>query len=194
MIGDLLFEFLAISETNLEGLYFEWNLLEVVQYDIINIVELNYENYSPLDYNGTMTSTEQVVCYNMSIESITLPNTKLLTGSSIAFYPYVYVQIENLTSPNRVSPNTIISNNPPSTKAVFTVYVPQVDNPDIQKFVSLYGGGSQIIKFKPNDNLKFSVYLPDGTPFQTLLPDTLSPYPPDPSIQIHVLFSLIRLS
>jgi hypothetical protein len=52
----------------------------------------------------------------------------------------------------------------------------------------------QIVKFKPNDNLRFSVYLPDGTPFQTLLPDTLSPYPPYPSLQVHAVFSLQRLN
>ena len=180
-------------EEYLELIQFQIVFLEIYECDIINIVEFDYENYSPLDYNGTMVSTEQVVCYDMSIQSVTLPNTQLLTGSSIAFYPYVYVQIENLTSPNRVSPNTIISNNPPSTKAVFTLYVPQVNNADIQKFVTLYAKSKQIVKFKPNDNLKFSIYLSDGTPFQTLLPDTFSPYPPDPSIQIHAVFNLTRI-
>jgi hypothetical protein len=175
-------------------IYFEWDLLEVIKADTINIVELDHDNYAPLDYNGTMVSTNDTVCYDISIESLTLPNKELSTGSSIAFYPFVYVQIENLTSPTRVSPNVIISNNPPSTKAVFTVSVPQIDNPEFQKFITLYTKESHIIKFKANDNLKFSVFLPDGTPFSTLLPDTLSPYPSDPSLQIHVVFQLTRIN
>jgi hypothetical protein len=174
--------------------WFEIKDLQVTQITIINIVELNYDNFSPLDYNGTMISANEVVCYEMQIVSVTLPNRGLLTGSIIAFYPFVYVQIENATSPSKMSNNIIISNNPPSTKAVFTVYVPQVNNPEDQSFVTLTGGDRQIVKFKPNDNLRFSVYLPDGTPFQTLLPDTLSPYPPDPSLQVHAVFSLRRLS
>jgi hypothetical protein len=174
--------------------WFEFKDLKVTQISIINIVELNYDNFSPLDYNGTMVSTNEVVCYEMQIVSVTLPNRGLLTGSIIAFYPFVYVQIENATSPSRVATNIIISNNPPSNKAIFTVYVPQVNNPEDQKFVTLIGGDRQIVKFKPNDNLRFSVYLPDGTPFQTLLPDTLSPYPPDPSLQVHAVFSLSRVS
>jgi hypothetical protein len=174
--------------------WYEIKDLQVTQISVINIVELNYDNFSPLDYNGTMVSANEVVCYEMQIVSVTLPNRGLLTGSIIAFYPFVYVQIENVTSPSRMSGNIIISNNPPSTKAVFTVYVPQVNNPNEQRFVTLLGGDRQIVKFKPNDNLRFSVYLPDGTPFQTLLPDTLSPYPPDPSLQVHAVFSLSRLN
>ena len=174
--------------------WFEFKDLQVSQISVINIVELNYDNFSPLDYNGTMVSANEVVCYEMQIVSVTLPNRGLLTGSIIAFYPFVYVQIENVTSPSRMSGNIIISNNPPSTKAVFTVYIPQINNPNEQRFVTLLGGDRQIVKFKPNDNLRFSVYLPDGTPFQTLLPDTLSPYPPDPSLQVHAVFSLSRIS
>ena len=168
--------------------------LSVSLADTINIVELEYDNYSPLDYNGTIVSANQNVCHEISIESITLPNTKLLTGSSIAFYPFVYIKLENATTPIGVSPNTIISNNPPSTGTIFSVYVPQVDQPEFQKFITLTGGGTQIIKFNPNDNLRFSVYLPDGTLFTSLLPDVLSPYPPDPLLQIHAVFNLIRMN
>jgi hypothetical protein len=190
--GDVVFSYESIGGS-IGFIYAEWNLLNVVQYDTVNIVDLEYDNCSPLDYNGTIVSTNQTVCYEMSIESISLPNKQLLTGSSIAFYPFVYIQIENSTS-SGTAPNIIISNNPPSTKAIFTVYIPQVDNPDIQRFVTLTGGGTQIVKFKPNDNLRFSVYLPDGSKFETLFPDTLSPYPPDPSLQIHAVFNLIRLN
>lgn len=54
-----------------------------------------------------MVGTNEAVCYSVSIVNITLPNKPLLTGSIIAFYPFVYVQLENVTSPVRVSTNTI---------------------------------------------------------------------------------------
>ena len=181
------------NETNIEDIWYEWKFLEVYQYDTINIVELEYDNYSPLDYNGSIVSSDQNVCYEMSIINLTLPNKELLTGSSIAFYPFVYVEIENATNVS-TAPNTIISNNPPSTKAVFTVPIPQVNNPEVQKFVTLTESDTQIVKFKPNDSIKFSVYLPNGKPFQTLLPDILSPYSPDPSLQIQAVFNLVRLN
>jgi hypothetical protein len=185
---------LQFKTSDILNSYFEWDLLTVEQFDIINIVELNYDSYAPLDYNGTMVSAQEAVCYQMSILGLTLPNRQLLTGSIIAFYPFLYVQIENVTSPTKVANNVIISNNPPSSKAVFVLEVPQVSNPDVQQFVTLGGGGTQIIKFKPNDNLRFSVYLSDGSPFQTLLPDNLPPYPPDPTLQVHVVFSIERVT
>jgi hypothetical protein len=190
----LFYYFNSGDVTPISDIWYVWTDLQVIQYDIINIVELDYDNYSPLDYNGSIVSANETVCYEMSIQSLTLPNKELLTGSSIAFYPFVYVQIENATSPTRTGPNTIISNNPPSTKALFTVGVPQVNNPELQKFVTLLGGDTQIVKFKPNDNLRFSIYLPNGQPFQTLIPDVLSPYPPDPSLQIQAVFELVRVN
>jgi hypothetical protein len=51
----------------------------------------------------------------------------------------------------------------------------------------------QTIKFKPNDCLRFSVFLPDGTLFQPVQPDTLSPYPPNYLLQIDAMFSINRL-
>jgi hypothetical protein len=191
---DLLVFDLQFKTSDINDAYFEWDLLTVDQFDIINIVDLNYDSYAPLDYNGTMVSTQDAVCYEMSILGLTLPNRQLLTGSIIAFYPFLYVQIENVTSPTKVSNNVIISNNPPSSKAIFVLEIPQVSDPDIQQFITLTGGGTQTIKFKPNDNLRFSVYLSDGSPFQTLLPDNLSPYPPDPTLQVHVAFVISRVT
>ena len=51
----------------------------------------------------------------------------------------------------------------------------------------------QTIKFKPNDSLRFSVYLPDGTLFLPVKQDTQSPYIPDPALQIDAVFSIRRL-
>ena len=51
----------------------------------------------------------------------------------------------------------------------------------------------QTVKFKPNDSLRFSVYLPDGRQFETVYDDYLSPYPPNGSLQIEAIFGIRRI-
>ena len=188
------FEFFCETFNNVDPAYIEWDIFEVARQDTINILNFNHDNFAPLDYTGTMVSSNQTVCYEMNILSLTLPNKLLLTGSRVAFYPYVYVEVHNATAPSAAGYNLITSNNPNSTRAVFHMSVPQVSDPELQAFVTLSGGATQILKFKPNDNLKFAVYLSDGTLFQTLSPDLFPPYAPDPSLQIDLVFSIVRVS
>ena len=92
------------------------------------------------------------------------------------------------------SKQIIYSNNPNSNRALFIAPVTQLLQPEANTFITLSGGTmSQIIKFKPNDNLKFSVYLPDGSLFQTLDIDTLPPYSHQPDLQIDAVFSITRI-
>jgi hypothetical protein len=161
--------------------------------NIIDISNFYEENFNPLSYNGTMIGVEQTVCYKVSLLSLTLPNVLLKTGSRIAFYPYVYVEFSNATTPNGASNQIIYSNNPNSERALFIAPVTQLLQPEAKTFITLRGGGmSQLIKFKPNDNLKFSVYLPDGSLFETLDIDTLPPYDPQLGLQIDAVFSISR--
>lgn len=191
---DMGFEFFCQTVNNVDPAYIEWDLFTVTRSDSINILTFNHDNFSPLDYIGTMVSLNQPVCYEMSVLSLTLPNKLLLTGSRIAFYPYVYLEIQNVTAASSAGYNLITSNNPNSTRAVFHLSVPQVSDPELQAFVTLSGNGSQILKFKPNDNLKFEIYLSDGTLFQTLAPDLFPPYAPDPGLQIDFVFSISRVT
>jgi hypothetical protein len=124
---------------------------------------------------------------------LTIPNVPLLTGSRIAFYPYVYVEISNLSSPNKASSGIIYSNNPESKKALFIAPVGQVARPNLGTFLTLNSSMKQTIKFKPNDSLQFRVFLPDGQLIQPLLPDIFSPYGPDPRLQIGAVFSILRV-
>jgi hypothetical protein len=161
--------------------------------NIINIVSFDKDNFNPLMYNGTMVSVNQTTCYRINLLSITLPNAPLRTGSRIAFYPYVYVEFSNATAPNNASGQIIYSNNPNSNRALFIAPVTQLLQPTAKTFITLSGGGmSQLVKFKPNDNLRFSVYLPDGSLFQTLDIDTLPPYEPQLGLQIDAVFSITR--
>lgn len=59
----------------------------------------NYDNYKPIIYSGVLASQSDVVCYEMELISLTLPNVTLKTGDRIAFYPYIFVQLTNVSSP-----------------------------------------------------------------------------------------------
>jgi hypothetical protein len=173
--------------------YIEWEFFDVKTYDTINICNYNRNNLNSLSYNGTMTSQNQATCYNISLLSLTLPNVPLLTGSRIAFYPFIYVELSNATSPNSESDRIIYSNNQKSLKALFIASVDQVANPELGTFITLTGSGTQTITFKPNDNLRFSLFLSDGNLFIPLSPDTFQPYEPDSRFQIDAVFSISRI-
>lgn len=176
----------------IENPYLEWDYFEVIEDTIINITDFDKDSYSPFDYIGTTVSSNQDVCYEISLSSLTLPNLSLKTGSKIAFYPYVYVEFSNVTSPNNSSTEIIYSNNPNSNIALFIVPVGLLVNPNSGTFLTLYSDMTQYIKFKPNDNLKFSVYLPNGEPFETFINDTFPPYEPDSRVQIEAVFRIVR--
>ena len=53
---------------------------------------------------------------------------------------------------------------------------------------------TQTVKFRPNDSLRFSVYLPDGKLFQTVMTDYYSPSSPNILVQIDALFGIKRSS
>ena len=173
---------------NTDPAYLEWSELTITRVDTINIITYKYDNEIPIDYNGSVVSQSQTPCYTVTLNKLILPNKPLLTGSRIAFYPYIYVEFTDATAPTGAS-NVIISNNPNSKRALFTIGIPQVSSPEDQAFLTLTEGNTQIIKFKPNDNLRFSVYLPDGTLFTTLVPDAFSPYEADPALQINAVFT-----
>jgi len=172
----------------------EWDLFVMSEIPIINICTFGGDNYKPLSYTGSMVSINEAVCYEVDLISLTLPNDSLLTGSRISFYPYVYVEFANATAPNGASRELIYSNNPNSQKALFIAATPNQVAPLLSTFVTLSGSGmSQVVKFKPNDNLRFSVYLPNGTLFKTLQTDFYSPYIASERVQIDVVFSIRRI-
>jgi hypothetical protein len=170
-----------------------WDLFEMETVDTINICSFEKEIAQPLNYNGSIVSQNEPVCYDITLLNLTLPNVPLLTGSRIAFYPYVYVELSNVTAPIKAAPGTIYSNNPNSKRAIFIAAVGQVAQPDLGTFLTIYCSMKKTIKFKPNDNLIFRVFLPDGTLFQTLLPDVLPPYEPDLRLQVQATFSIERV-
>lgn len=161
----------------------------------INIVSFSNDNYNPLMYNGSTVSQNETVAYEISLVNLTLPNLTLVTGSRASFYPYVYVEIANATAASSSSKNIIYSNNPNSTDALFIVPITDINDPIRSTFIKLDGGSmTQTVKFKPNDCLRFSVYLPNGKLYQTIMSDYYSPSGPNPFTQIDALFGIKRLT
>lgn len=157
------------------------------------ILQYNGDSFTPLDYIGSRISNQQMSCWMISLSSLTLPNLTLSTseGNRIAFYPYVYVEFDNITAKNRL---ILYSNNPHATSALFKVPINSLVSPLQSTFVSLNGSGErQVVKFKPNDSFMFRVLLPNGDLFETVVQDTVSPFPPNPNIQISALFEIIKI-
>lgn len=158
------------------------------------VMPFSVDNCSPFTYNGSLVSQNQAVSYDIGLNSLTLPNLLLANGGRIAYYPYIYVEIENVsttTGPNR---NVIYSNNPNTYKAIFKVPITDLNHPLTTPFVKLNGNGMiQTMTFKPNTDMAVSVKLPNGTLFKTLKPDNPPGQPPNPLLQLSFLFSMTRI-
>lgn len=164
--------------------------------NIVEVMQFTRDNVVPFPYTGSMVSQQEQTCYEIELLDLILPNVTMNSGfgGRIAFYPYVYVQLANVSGAGAGLVNVLWSNNPNSTRMMFRAPVDDVQNPLVSAFVKIDGDGTiQTLKFKPNDNLKFSVHLPNGELYKTLVPETFSPAAANPAIQISALFSLKRL-
>ena len=164
--------------------------------DEFEILPFTRDNMGPLNYNGSLVSQQEAVCYEIELVNLVLPNRDLDVGvgNRISFYPYIYVEFYNITSASSGNIWPIYTNNVHATKAVFRVPINDVANPIVSSFIKIDGGGMvQTLKFKPNDNLYFCVKLPTGEVFRTVDKDNLGPLFPRGEIQISALFSIKRL-
>ena len=162
----------------------------------VEILDFSYDNMNPFVYTGSMVSQQEMVCYEIELINIILPNKILSSGfgSRIAFYPYIYVEISNVSGSSAGMKNTIYSNNPNSTRMIFRVPIDDVQNPIVSSFIKVDGDGMvQTLKFKPNDNLRFSVHLSNGELYTTIEDEYYSPYAPNPEIQISAMFAIKRI-
>ena len=161
------------------------------QYEILGFTR---DNEVPFMYNGSISSHQEMVCYEIELIDLMLPNKVLFNGGRTAFYPHVYVELQNTSAPGSGLTNIIYSNNPTSSRKLFRCRIDDLQNPLISPFIKIDSDGTrQIIKFKPNDSLHFAVYLPNGELFDTLSPEKYSPDVPNPFVQISALFSLKKI-
>lgn len=164
--------------------------------DNYEIEAFTTDNYSPMNYSGSMVSVQQQICYEVELINLILPNVTLSSGRGgrIAFYPYLYVELQNVSSTGSGISRSIYSNNPNSTKMLFRAAIDDTPTPLISPFVKIDGDGMvQTIAFRPNDALQFSVYHSNGELFQPVEADTTDPKEPNPLLQISALFSFKRL-
>ena len=161
---------------------------------IYEILQFSKDNEVPFMYNGSTVSQQEMVCYEIELVDLVLPNKVLVNGGRSIFYPFVYVELQNVSSPSSGLVNILYSNNPNSTRKLFRCPIDDMQHNLSPPFIKIDSDGTkQTIKFKPNDNLHFAVYLPNGKLFKTLIPENYSPNAPNPIIQISALFGLKRI-
>ena len=162
----------------------------------IEILPFSYDNLNPFVYTGSLVSQQEMVCYEVRLSNLIIPNYVLLSGNGgrAAYYPFVYVELSNVSSTGARLKNTIYSNNPHTTNVIFKLNIYDIQNPLSTPFVRISGDNvTQTIKFKPNDNLYFKLTLPNGDLFKTGLVEKYSPAAPNPFGQISAIFSFKRL-
>ncbi len=146
--------------------------------------------WSPLLYSGSTVSQSEPQCCEVELVNLVLPNVPLVTGSVIAFYPYVYVELRAVSASKTVGKDILYSNNPNAHSAMFICPITDIIDPIDSPFIKIDAFGmTQSIKFRPNDSFYFRVFLPDGNLFQPIQADDMPPLPANPSLQIEAIFA-----
>ena len=164
------------------------------------VTQTTRDNAFPLLYSGSLVSQNQMVCYEIELMGLVLPNAPVEggLGGKIAYYPYVYVQLENVSGASAGNSINMYSNNPNSRRMMFRAaindYSRGLGMTTVSPFINI-GGNDQVmtVKFKPNDSLRVSVRLPNGDVFKTILSETHSPEPPNPYAEVSMMFRIRRL-
>ena len=162
----------------------------------VEVLPFTLDSCVPFAYTGSMVSQQEMVCYEIELLNLVLPNQTLAVqgGGRTAFQQYIYVEFSNVSAAGGVTPHSIYSNNPSSTKMTFRAAIDDIPNPIISGFIKIDGDGMvQTLKFKPNDNLKISIRMQDGELYKVVKKDRPPPFEPDPTVQISACFSVRRL-
>jgi hypothetical protein len=160
------------------------------------ILQFTTDNMYPFPYEGSIVSVREAVCFDVELLNLVLPNAFLdvSNGSRAVFYPYVYVELTPINNSERFGPNSINSNNPNARRMLFRALIKDVVNDTTSPFVRIDGGGMrQRVKLMLCDSFHFSVHLPDGQLFQTILPEYFSPDRPYELNQISAVFGFKRV-
>lgn len=153
----------------------------------------------PMSYDNCYFINGQSACrldrgyYEISLQSIILPNQTILTGygGRLVSYPYIYIEFGNLS--NGVQ-NIIISNNPHSSRVIFKVPIYDIQPRVNSNFLKIDRTNMpQLIFFNPYEDYYFKVVMPNGEPY-IIQPDNFSPLPPNPELQISVTFQVKKIN
>lgn len=154
------------------------------------------DNYNPFIYTGSLVSSQEVVCYEVELLNLILPNAILASGRGgrPIFYPYLYVELQQISSAGSANNNIIYSNNPNSYRMLYRAVVDDTPIPAVSPFIKIDGDGMvHVVKFKPNDAFRFAVFHANGEPFRTILDEQYSPSAPNALTQISACFAFKRI-
>ena len=179
--------------------------------DYYEILPFSRDNLKPLKYQGS--NPNQAVCYSVRLTSISIPfiirsytdsnfveaDEKALidvaNGGTIDQYPYFYVCL--YSDIHKDNMQSIVSNNPNTSYALFRVPVSSGDTPGAKKIMSQTCFSRcdmcPVIKFLPNDTFHMTVLLPNGEVLSFVQKDNLSPKEPNYKLQISAMFEFTRL-
>jgi hypothetical protein len=158
------------------------------------ILPFTRDNVVPLVFTGI--ELNRVDNYEMELLNLILPNKLLVSGNggNALTYPYLLLEIYNISVASGDTRNILISNNPNSVRVLFRIPVDDTVNKSVSPFVKIDGDGMvQTIKFKPDQSLKFRVLLPNGEVLKVGDSEKFSPSAPNEFMQISACFSLRRI-
>jgi len=160
------------------------------------ILPFSKDNAVAFNYTGNELGSQEMVCYDIMLINVIIPNKALSVAGCkrLPYYTHVYVEFTNETAPGSGQTGLIYSNNPNSNRMLFRATIDDIASPLNTAFLKCNGDNMvQTIKFKPNDNLRFSVRLHTGEYLQFEDSENYSPLPPNPEIQISAIFSINRV-
>jgi len=162
--------------------------------DTYEILGLTRDNVRTLHYRGSWAAQSQASCYAVSLIHLSLPNKVVFSsiGGLITDYSYVVVQLESSDSSTTGS---LYANSSAFGASGISFIVPIDDSTNNTTFVRLRNIDiTQNVKFTPTRNsFKITIKLPGGEVLR-YAPDTVSPLPPDPLLQIAASFSFTQIS
>jgi hypothetical protein len=180
--------------------------------DYYEILPFTRDNLKPLKYQGTATQN-QAVCYAVRLVNISIPFIirsytdanfvetderaiiDVANGGTIDQYPFFYVCLYSDIHKDNIQ--SIVSNNPNTSYALFRVPVSSGDTPGPKKIMSQTCFSRcdmcPVIKFLPNDTFHMTILLPNGEVLSFKQKDNVSPKEPNYKLQISALFEFTRL-
>lgn len=164
---------------------FVGNNLDIIEFNIQAL-----ENSTPLYFNNLPISRSSYWAINLKY--LIVPN-KLISvsyGGKLDAYPYVYVHLYNDGFIG--STQTLYSNNSNTRLALFKVFVDKYIYDSPRDFFTLKpkNQSPQIVKYRPDQNIRFTITLPDGNVLRFVGDDNMSPQTPNQFVQVNALFSL----
>lgn len=185
------------------------------RYEILSVLR---HNEGHLSYRGSLGATaSQYRNYDISLVQLSIPSGAIGVVSNsnhsdiyynrgdLREFPYLFLEVSNLSGGH--GQNAIFSNSMYMANAVFAIFVREDENSTATRAL-LYSGETHVISFKLTDTLKISLKTTNGELLQYLyldvrtdsvlrdhngiiMQDRQAPYPPDPNLQVSMMFSLV---